>query len=160
MTCHLPEVVSHEISNRTVKPVLSSTQKEDQKLVFKTNYCLMQVKSIAECSPSAGQKYCRMLQGEHFAILSTFIKLPFAIKILFLSIFEWQLKTGFTEFGFLKQENKFKGWTMYISDLSLEKVSTLMKQLQWGLFTRLPTLGRDSRSSSSVLRKPMSTLLS
>ena len=45
---------------------------------------------------NVGQKYCRMLQGEHSAILSTFIKLPFVIKILVLSIFEWLLKTGFT----------------------------------------------------------------
>ena len=30
-----------------------------------------------------GQKHCRMLQGEHSAILSTFIKLPFVIKSLF-----------------------------------------------------------------------------
>ena len=37
-----------------------------------------------------------MLQGEHSAILSTFIKLPFAIKTFVLSIFEWLLKTGFT----------------------------------------------------------------
>ena len=37
-----------------------------------------------------------MLQGEHSAILSTFIKLPFAIKPFVLSIFEWPLKTGFT----------------------------------------------------------------
>ena len=44
----------------------------------------------------AGQKYCRMLQGEHFAMLLTFIKLPFVIKIFVLSIFEWPLKTGFT----------------------------------------------------------------
>ena len=44
----------------------------------------------------AGQKYCRMLQGEHSTILSTFIKLPFAIKIFVLSIFKWPLKTGFT----------------------------------------------------------------
>ena len=36
-----------------------------------------------------------MLQGEHFAILSTCIKLPFVIKIFF-SIFEWSLMTGFT----------------------------------------------------------------
>ena len=35
----------------------------------------------------AGQKYCRMLQREHSAILSTFIKLPFVIKIFVLSIF-------------------------------------------------------------------------
>ena len=34
---------------------------------------------------NAGQKYCRMLQGEHSAILSTFIKLPFVIKIFVLS---------------------------------------------------------------------------
>ena len=37
-----------------------------------------------------------MLQGEHSAILSTFIKLPFVIQIFVLSIFEWPLKTGFT----------------------------------------------------------------
>ena len=33
---------------------------------------------------------------EHSAILSTFIKLPFVIKIFVLSIFEWPLETGFT----------------------------------------------------------------
>ena len=37
----------------------------------------MQVKRIAECSL------------EHSAILSTFIKLPFVIKIFVLSIFKW-----------------------------------------------------------------------
>ena len=47
-------------------------------------------------SLNAGQKYCRKLQGEHSAILSTFIKQPFVIKIFVLSIFEWPLKTGFT----------------------------------------------------------------
>ena len=36
---------------------------------------------------NAGQKYYRMLQGEHLAINSTFIKLPFAIKMFVLSIF-------------------------------------------------------------------------
>ena len=56
-------------------------------LVFKTQLSL-----------NAGQKYCRMLQEEHSAILSTFIKLPFVIWIFFLSIFEWPLKTGFTGF--------------------------------------------------------------
>ena len=35
-------------------------------------------------SLNAGQKYCRMLQGEHSAMLSTFIKLPFYIKTLIL----------------------------------------------------------------------------
>ena len=41
-----------------------------------------------------------MLQGEHSAILSTFIKLPFVIKIFVLSIFECPFEglfyTGFT----------------------------------------------------------------
>ena len=54
---------------------------------------------------NASQKHCRMLQGEHSrmlqgehsAILSTFIKLPFVIKQIFvLSIFEWPFYTGFT----------------------------------------------------------------
>ena len=38
----------------------------------------------------------RMLQVEHSAILSTFIKLLFVIKIFVLSIFEWPFYTGFT----------------------------------------------------------------
>ena len=46
----------------------------------------MQVKSIAECS-----------KGVHSAIFSTFIKLPFVIKIFVLSIFEWP---GLTVFQF------------------------------------------------------------
>ena len=50
------------------------------KSVSKTNYCSMQVKRNAECS------------REHSAILSTFIRLTFVIKIFVLSI----LKTGFT----------------------------------------------------------------
>ena len=43
-----------------------------------------------------GQKYCRMLQGEHSAILSTFTKLAFVIEIFVLFIFEWPFYTGFT----------------------------------------------------------------
>ena len=34
--------------------------------------------------------------GEHSVISLTFIKLPFVIKIIVLSIFGWPLKTGFT----------------------------------------------------------------
>ena len=49
-----------------------------------------------QLSLNAGQKYCRMLQGEHSAILSTFIKLPFVIKIFVLSIFESPFYTIFT----------------------------------------------------------------
>ena len=58
-----------------------------QKILFKTNYRLMQVKSVIECSVSA--------------ILSTFIKLPIVIKIFVLSIFEWPFYTGFTVFPYL-----------------------------------------------------------
>ena len=47
-------------------------------------------------SLNAGQTYCRMLQVEHSAILSTFIKLPIVIKILVLSCFELPFFTGFT----------------------------------------------------------------
>ena len=49
-----------------------------------------------QLSLNAGQKYCRMVQGEHSAILLTYIKLPIVIKIFVLSIFEWQFYTGFT----------------------------------------------------------------
>ena len=45
----------------------------------------MQVKSIAECS-------------QHSAILSTFIKIPFVIKIYVLFMFEWPLKTSLTAY--------------------------------------------------------------
>ena len=46
---------------------------------------------------NAGQKYCRMLQGEHSAILSTFIKLPLIVNQIFvLSILEKPFYTGFT----------------------------------------------------------------
>ena len=51
----------------TLKPALSRHSKRRPKLVFKTDYRLMQVKSIAECS-----------------------------KGLWFVYFEWPLKTGFT----------------------------------------------------------------
>ena len=69
----------------TVESVLSGMSKKKTKIGFQDRILL-----------NAGQKYCRMLQREHSAILSTFIKLPFVIKIYVLSIFEWPLKSGFT----------------------------------------------------------------
>ena len=59
------------------------------------------LKKTTNCFPdqlslNADQKYCRMLQGEHSVILSTFIKLPFVIKIIVLFIFEWPFYTDFT----------------------------------------------------------------
>ena len=39
---------------------------------------------------------------QHSAILLTFLKLPFVIKIFVLSIFEWPFYTGFTVFESFK----------------------------------------------------------
>ena len=66
------------------------------KLVIKTNDRLMQVRSIAERFKGECSKW------EHSAILSTFIKLPFFIKIFVvkLSIFEWPFYTGFIVYQF------------------------------------------------------------
>ena len=75
------------VSLHTVKPVLSGHSKTPPKMVFNTDYRVMQVKSIAECS-----------KREHSAIFSTFIKLPFSIKTFVLSIFKRLLDTGFTVF--------------------------------------------------------------
>ena len=59
-----------------------------------------------QISLNAGQKYCRLLQGEHSAKLLTFIKLPVVIKIFVLSTFEWPFYTGFTvHVRFLQQTN-------------------------------------------------------
>ena len=74
----------HKVRRYTVKPAFSGYSKRNQ-VGFNTDYLL-----------NAGQKYCRMLQGEHSAILSTFIKLPYSIKTFVLSIFKWPIKTGFT----------------------------------------------------------------
>ena len=57
----------------TVKSVLSSHSKRRQKQVFKTNYSIMQVKSLAECS-----------KGN--------ILLPAVIKIFVLSILSGRLR--------------------------------------------------------------------
>ena len=71
--------------NKDNKPVLSGHSKRRPKIGFQDRLSL-----------NAGQKHCRMLQWEHSAILSTFIKLPFVIKTFVLTILEWPLKTGFT----------------------------------------------------------------
>ena len=52
-----------------------------------------------QLSLNAGQKYCRMLQGKHSAIPSTFIKLTFVIKTFVLPVFGWPFYTGFTVYG-------------------------------------------------------------
>ena len=53
-------------------------------------------------------------------MLSTFIKLPFAIKIFALSIFEWPLKTGFTVLQTLQTV-----WTKIRTNKTLSRYLTL-----------------------------------
>ena len=79
----------------TVKPVLSGHSKRTQKLFFKTDYRLMQVKSIAECSKGSILQYFRPSLSYHFSLRplfcifniqnkglnEKFIKLPFFINI-------------------------------------------------------------------------------
>ena len=64
-----------ETIQHTVEPVLSFHSNRRLKLVFQDRLAL-----------NAGQKYCRMLQREHSAILSTFIKVRFVLKIVFLCL--------------------------------------------------------------------------
>ena len=49
--------VTVKVNNITVKPVLRGLSKRRPKLVFKIDYCLMQVKSIAECSKGSILQY-------------------------------------------------------------------------------------------------------
>ena len=52
----------------TVKPVLSGHSKRTPKLGFNTDYCLMQVKSIAECSKVSILQYLRPSLSYHFVL--------------------------------------------------------------------------------------------
>ena len=52
-----------------------------------------------------------MLQGEHSAILLTFIKLPVVIKICVSSIFEWPFYTGFTVVSVAEQTGLGMTWS-------------------------------------------------
>ena len=74
-----------EVLKSTAKPVLRGHSKRRPKIGFQDRLLL-----------NAGQKYCRMLRGEHSAMFLIFIKLQFAIKTFALSIYKWPLKTGFT----------------------------------------------------------------
>ena len=58
----------------------------------------------------------------HSAILSTFIRLPFVIKIFVLSIFEWPFYTGFTVV-YLGQRIRF--W--FLSHLQAAKAQTSLR---------------------------------
>ena len=68
------------------KTCLKLPLKKRHKMVFKTDYHLMQVKGIAESSKRA---FCN-------TFFLTFIKLRFVFKTFVLYIFDRPLKTGFT----------------------------------------------------------------
>ena len=69
-------------TNITVKPVLSGHSKRRPKVGFQDRLLL-----------NAGRKVLQNAPGEHSAILSTFIKLPFIFKPFVLPFFEWPLTT-------------------------------------------------------------------
>ena len=59
----------------TVKPVFSGHSKRRPKLVFKTDYRLMQVKSIAECSKGSILQYFLPSLSYHLSLRSLFCQL-------------------------------------------------------------------------------------
>ena len=65
-----PVIVVHYLHVYTVKLVLSGHSKRPQKLVFNTNYCIMQVKSIAECSKGSILQYFRPSLSYHLSLRS------------------------------------------------------------------------------------------
>ena len=77
-----------DIGTFTVKPVLSGHSKRRLKIGFQDPLSL-----------NVAQNYCRMLQKEHSALLSTFFKLILVIEIFVLSIYEWLLRTGLTVYA-------------------------------------------------------------
>ena len=60
------------VSINTVSPVLSGHSQKDQQWVFKTNYRLMQVKSIAECSKGSILQCFRLAFSYHMALRPLF----------------------------------------------------------------------------------------
>ena len=70
-----------------------------------------------QLSLSAGEKYCRTLQGEHSAILLTFIELPIVIKIFVLSILS----------------GRFTQVLLYISDIQGKQFDRTICQDGWFL---------------------------
>ena len=74
--CIKPEGRIHQYikgkQHNTVKPVLSGHSIKDQKFGFKTDYRLMQVKSIAECSKGSILQYFRPSLSYYLSLISLF----------------------------------------------------------------------------------------
>ena len=100
------QVPSQFYGNYPVIPLYNSMVKEFESNKMKAFYCktclkwpLSKRQKIGfqdRLSLNAGQKYCRMLRGEHSATLLNFIKLPIVNMVFVLSIFEWPFYQGFT----------------------------------------------------------------
>ena len=81
--CNSPDIsYFSEMQNNNFQFLCKAASLKNTKIGFKDQLSL-----------NAGQKYCRILQGDHSAIILTFIKLPFVIKIFVLTIFEWPFYT-------------------------------------------------------------------
>ena len=83
-------VVCSLICKQTLVAYIANNMNPDQtapvwSLVFKTNYRLMQVKSIAECSPWSILQYFRPS-----------LSYSLSLKTFVFSIFEWSFYTGYT----------------------------------------------------------------
>ena len=72
-----------------------------------------------------------MLQGEHSAILSTFIKLPFVIKIIVWSILEWPFFTGFTVVCMKKFRDRYATYYPILIEIELWENPSVYKELIW-----------------------------
>ena len=89
-----------------------------------------------------------MLQGEHSAILSTFIKLSFVIKNLVLSIFEWPLETGFTVC--IEDEDVSILWSRKLNSPACES---------WALFASASSKGSDEPAQGRSLAKAFASCI-
>ena len=108
-----PKVIMTYTPKYTVKSVLSGHSKRRPNMVFNTDYCFMQIKSIAECS-------------------STFIKLSFVIKIFVLSIFDWSLKTGFTVWSNCNINSYHARYFMYyFPPIFIDSSYNMYLQVEW-----------------------------
>ena len=81
--------------------------------------------------------YCRMLQGEHSAVLWTFIKLPFVIKICVLSIFDGTFEHSAILWTFIKLPFVIKIFVLSIFDGSFEHPNHMLKLIGKKIFTIL-----------------------
>ena len=64
-----------------------------------------------------------MHQGDYSAILLTFIKLPFVIRIFVISIFECPFYTGFTAHVF----------SFCFDEINIYGQSSMGRRIDWGL---------------------------